>query len=376
VTATLAPNSPPKLRVALAGLGKMGISHLAILRAHPNIDVVAVCDGLSYLTNTLTRYAGIKGYSDLDALLDRESIDALVIATPSRLHAPMVERALQQGLHVFCEKPFVLDVSHGERLVTLAEASGVVTQVGYHYRFVSAFSRCMQIVRAGYLGRVHHVRAEAHGPVVLRAKGSTWRSKQNEGGGVAFDYACHALDLVHFVVGPIQRVSGVARARVFSRDVDDEVYCTLHVNENVTGQLAANWSDESHRKMSTKLSIWGENGHIKADRQELSLYLREAAANHYQKGWTTLNTTELTPEVAYYLRGEEYSAQIDEFVRRIRGHVSPLACDFRAALSTDRVVAAIHAGEPSTANSLAPTRRSLWARLSGSSQRPRNPRLH
>lgn len=353
----------------------MGISHLAILRSHPDIDVVAVCDGIPYLTNTLTRYAGIPGYGDLDTLLDRERIDALIIATPSRLHAPMVERALQGGLHVFCEKPFVLDVEHGQQLVTTAEASGLVTQVGYHYRFVSVLSRCMEIVRAGHLGRIHHVRAEAYGPVVLRAKGSTWRSKRSEGGGVTFDYACHALDLVHFVVGPIERVSGIARARIFSRDVDDEVYCTLHLNDNVTGQLAANWSDESHRKMSTRLSVWGEHGHFKADRQELSLYLREDGDEHHRKGWTTLNTTQLTPEVSYYLRGEEYSAQIDEFVRRIKGHTSELACDFRAALATDRVVAAINGGELVATPTLAPDRRSLWARLSGSSRRPNNPRI-
>jgi len=356
------------MRVALAGLGKMGLSHLAILRAHPDVEVVAICDGLSYLTSTLQRYTGIKGYGDLDTLLEQERLDALVIATPSKLHGSMAEKALQRGLHVFCEKPFVLDIAQGRRLVEMAEAGGLVTQVGYHYRFVSALTECKKIVEAGHLGRIHHIRAEAYGPVVLRPKGSTWRSKQSEGGGVVYDYACHALDLVHFIVGPIQRVSGVARNRIFSRDVDDEVYCTLHLANGVTGQLAANWSDESHRKMSTKISVWGENGHFRADRQEIALYLRDGVDDQHRAGWTMLNTTQLTPEVWYYLRGEEYSAQIDEFVRRVQGRLGTRACDFNAALETDRVVAAMHEEPANAVTSPRRARPSLWSRLSGASK--------
>ena len=56
-------------------------------------------------------------------MLGTEQLDALVVATPSKLHAPMVQRALERGLHVFCEKPFVLDVADGERLVDLARSS-------------------------------------------------------------------------------------------------------------------------------------------------------------------------------------------------------------------------------------------------------------
>ena len=108
------------IRTAMVGLGKMGLSHLAIVRAHPGIDLVAGCDATAYLTDILSKHAGLKCYADFDRMLDDEQLDALVVATPSKLHAPMVEKALDRGLHVFCEKPFVLDVADGERLVALA----------------------------------------------------------------------------------------------------------------------------------------------------------------------------------------------------------------------------------------------------------------
>jgi predicted dehydrogenase len=108
----------------------MGLSHLAILRAHPDVEVIAACDGLSYLTTNLQRHTGIACYSDYDRMLEAERLDAVVIATPSKAHGPMVEAALRKGLHVFCEKPFVLDVQQGSKLVDLAEKAQLVTQVG------------------------------------------------------------------------------------------------------------------------------------------------------------------------------------------------------------------------------------------------------
>ena len=103
-------------RVALIGLGKMGLSHLAIIRTHPDADLVAVCDPTAYVLDVLTKHTGLKGYADYRALLDEEEPDAIVIATPSRFHAEMVQAALERDIHVYCEKPFCLDVAEGRRL--------------------------------------------------------------------------------------------------------------------------------------------------------------------------------------------------------------------------------------------------------------------
>lgn len=355
----------------MVGLGKMGLSHLAIVRAHPQIDLVAGCDTTAYLTDVLTKYTGLKCYDDFDRMLADEKLDALIVATPSKLHAPMVTKALEAGLHVFCEKPFVLDVADGERLVALAESKGLVNQVGYHYRFVGAFQEAARVIRSGALGAVHHVRAEAYGPVVLRAKGGTWRSAKNEGGGALYDYACHAIDLVHFIAGVPQSVSGVVRHGIFSKGVDDEVYCSLHYANGASGQLCVNWSDESFRKMSTKVTVWGTNGRVTADRQECQVYLREPQPElpGYKKGWTVRYTTELTEEVWYYLRGEEYSGQIDYFAESITKNRLDGENTFRSALDTDRVVdmiSAAAAGEVATRPVLAEVQRpGLFKRMFG-----------
>ena len=125
--------------------------------------------------------------------------------------------------------------------------------------------------------------------------------------------------------------------------MDDEIYCTLRYADGASGQLSVNWSDESFRKMSTRISVWGTNGRITADRQECQIYLREphAALPGVGKGWTIRYTTDLTEEVWYYLRGEEYSAQIDYFAESIDARRVDGENTFRSALDADRLVSMI-----------------------------------
>lgn len=331
------------IRVALFGLGKMGLSHCAIINTHPDIELVAVCDMTEYLLAVLGKYSHIKTYSNYRKLLAAESLDAVFIATPSRFHAEMVRAALDAGLHVFCEKPFCLDAEEGLRLAEMAEKRGRVNQVGYHYRFVGTFHELKHLLDAGVLGALHHIRAEAYGPVVLRSKGRTWRTSKAEGGGCLHDYASHGIDLLNYLVGSPLTVGGTIMNRLFSADVEDEVYSNLFYSNGLSGQIAANWSDDSHRKMSTKVMVWGTNGKIVADRQELQVYLRDnsRAPAGFNKGWNTRYTTDLTEPVWFYLRGEEYSAQINHFIETIKAGQTDTRCTFRSAVETDQVTRAI-----------------------------------
>jgi predicted dehydrogenase len=159
-----------RVRLAIVGLGKMGISHFAIANAHPATEVV-VCDAADFLLDGIRRYSRRQAYRNYDEMLASAELDAVMIATPSRLHAPMVRNALDRGLHVFCEKPFCLDWRESEALAKVAADKHLVSQVGYHYRFVGAFQEMKRIVASGALGTITHVLAEAYGPVVLRPKG-------------------------------------------------------------------------------------------------------------------------------------------------------------------------------------------------------------
>ena len=328
------------IRIAVVGLGKMGLSHLAIVKTHPDVELAAVCDSSGYVLGMLKKYTGVVAYSDYRAMLRELELDAVVIATPSRTHAEMVRLALEHDLDVFCEKPFTLNVRDAEQLTALARDKGAVTQVGYHNRFVGAFAEVKRLLDAQAIGTVSHVLGEAYGPVVLRQKGGTWRSQKEEGGGALYDYAAHPLNLLNWYLGAPVGVGGTVLNSIFSRQIDDEVHSTLYYRDGQSARISVNWSDESYRKMTTRITIWGTAGRIFADRQEVQVYLREGATvpEGYQHGWNVRYTTELTAPVGFYLRGEEYSAQIEHFVERVRSRFVDGINGFESAADTDRVI--------------------------------------
>lgn len=375
------------VNVGVVGLGKMGLSHFSIINAHQDAKVVGLCDSSGYILDILTKYTGVNTYSNLEEMLDGAGVDAVVIATPSKYHAPMVRTCLERGMHVFCEKPFCLDPADSVALAQLASDKRLVTQVGYHNRHIATFREVKRLLELGALGTVTHALAEAYGPVVLKPKGGTWRSKKAEGGGALYDYAAHPADLLTWYFGRPESISGTILAKVFSAETEDEVFTTLSWPGGVTGQLSVSWSDESHRKMTTCVSIWGTNGKIVVDRQELRLYLRDAAhaPEGYTKGWTVRYTTELTDEVDFYVRGEEYSAQVDVWLRRISESAVRGTADFIEAGVTDEVLNTIcnntdgslrhldALADIGDGKSAAVARTGFWTRLKN---QPRNHRLH
>jgi len=328
------------IKAAVVGIGKMGLSHQAIINAHPEVELAAVCDSSNFVLDVLNKYTGVPTYTSYERMLGEVDLDAVVIATPSRTHAEMIRAAIGRDLAIFCEKPFTLSARDAEELARLSASRDLVTQVGYHNRFVASFREVKGLVDAGVIGTITHALGEAYGPVVLKPKGGTWRSQRNEGGGCLYDYAAHAIDLLNWFLGEPVGVGGTVLRRIFSREIDDQVSGTLYYPEGRTAQVCANWSDESYRRMTTSITIWGTAGSIRADRQECKVYLRDTAPRPagYEPGWNVRYTTELTEPVGFYLRGEEYSAQIDDFVQRVKARRTEGENRFHSAAITDKVI--------------------------------------
>jgi predicted dehydrogenase len=327
------------IRLAVIGLGKMGLSHLSIANALDDFEVVAVCDNSKLVTDVLCKVTGLKGFNDYDEVLRLKELDAVLVATPSIAHEPMIRKALDRGLHIFAEKPLTLDAGASRELAREAAEKGLVAQVGYHNRYVGTFAEAARLLKSGALGRISHALAESYGPVVLRRTKPTWRGKAGQGGGCLHDYAAHPINLMNWVFGAPENCLGASLTRHLSAEVEDQTHALLQFPEGVVGQVSVDWSDPSVRKMTTKLSVWGEAGKLYVDRTELQLFLtgKHALPDGYGEGWTVRHITDLTPPVSFYLRGEEYSSQLEAFGRAIDGK-EPQRNDFAAAAETDLTI--------------------------------------
>jgi scyllo-inositol 2-dehydrogenase (NADP+) len=328
------------IRLAVIGLGKMGLSHLSIANALDDFEVVAMCDNSRLVTDVLGKVTGLQGFNDYDEVLKLPGLDAVIIATPTVAHEEMIRKALDRGLHVFAEKPLTLHSSASRDLAGLASSKGLVAQVGYHNRFVGTFAEAARLLAGGALGKISHALAESYGPVVLRRTKPTWRGKAGAGGGCLYDYAAHPINLLNWAFGAPEGCLGASLGRLFSAEVDDQTQALLQFSNGIIGQLSVDWSDPSVRKMTTRLSIWGELGKLYADRQELQLFLTGKASlpKGYREGWTVKHITDLTGPVSFYLRGEEYSAQLEAFGRAITAASGAARNDFASAADTDLTI--------------------------------------
>jgi len=327
-------------RVGLIGVGKMGISHYAILGAHPRAEVIAVCDSAMYVTSALRKHTGVETFRDYRKMIETARLDCVFVATPTSTHFEAASYALDHDLHVFVEKPLCLDPAQSRHLADLARARRRANQVGYHNRFIGTFIEAQRLVRAGAIGEVYHISGSAFGQVVIRPKtGFTWRSKKSEGGGCLHDYASHVVDLMNFLMGPPDHILSARLRAIFSDDTEDAVYAQFRYPGGGSGQLETNWSDDTYRKMTTTIVAYGTRGKIIADRQELRVYLRDGAAfEQYPAGWTVRYITDLQAPVGFYLRGEEYSAQIDSFLNAVERRTAEHENSFASAYETDRII--------------------------------------
>ena len=331
------------LKGGLVGFGRMGITHFSLLNTHPEVAFKAVCDPSRFVTNNLATFAkSVEIFTDYKRMLEDVELDFLIIATPTASHAEVIEAALEKGLHVFVEKPFVLDTSVGTRLAETAETAGVVNQVGYFLRFNEVFNAVRQILAENLIGQPLHFKNEMYGRTVLAPTKKGWRSKKALGGGCMLDFASHAIDLADFFFGPPGNVTGSVLKRVYSKKVEDAVYTTLTYDNDLTGHLLVNWSDASYRRPYNRIEIIGTTGRIIADRQEYRLYLREPADDgQFEQGWNVRYLPELARHVRFDIRGSEFTSQLDHFIDCIAGKMRTNVCSFADGLQTDRVIEAI-----------------------------------
>ncbi len=328
-----------KVKLAVIGLGKMGLSHLSIAGAHPNVEIVGAVDTATMVTDFLQKFSDIPCFNDTKKMLEQVTPDAVIIAVPTKYHAPLIQDFLERKIHVFAEKPFTLHVADATKLTALAVSNHLVNQVGYHNQFLGTFKELKRLLQLGAIGKLQHFTAEAYGPVITKPQPTTWRSNAAEGGGCLYDYASHVLDLVNNCIAPVTNVSGAILKNIYSDTVEDAVYGLLGLSTGLTGLLSVNWSDTTYRKMSTQLTLSGSNGKIICDATELKLFLQNTVAGEsYTAGWNIISVGALQEPVGFYLRGEEYSAQIDYFIDAVLGKVPNNINTFAAATLTDQAI--------------------------------------
>jgi predicted dehydrogenase len=363
------------LKGGFIGFGRMGITHFSILNCHDSVKIVSVCDSSKTLMNIAGKYLNIGTYSDYREMMDNEHLDFVIVSTPSASHAEVIKKAIDHNIHTFTEKPFTLKPEEGRDILNLLEGKNLVNQVGYVNRFNEVVEEVKRLLGEQVIGEVKNFSSEMYGPTVLKDSKGNWRGKQTMGGGCMYEFASHCIDLVVYLVGPPEKVAGSIMQSIYSSGVDDLVISNFIYDKGCSGTIMVNWSDETYRKPTNIIKIFGTKGKIIADKHMYKIYLKEPNPdNGFHEGWNTRYITDFARSVRFYVRGNEFTRQLDYFVDCIKEDRSDNISSFEEAHKTDVIMENIRQDaartltmgvvEPMASPILAnPGRQSLWKRL-------------
>lgn len=330
-----------KIKLAIIGIGRMGITHYSIINSHPDVEIKAIVDTSLFILSILKKYInGINTYDDYNRLFENEKLDAVIICTPPTFHYPIAIKAAEKGIHVFSEKPCTTQKEKAKELSILFEQKGLVNQVGYVNRFNDIFRAVKQFLDKGVIGKVIRFKSEMYSRTITKSEeGKTWRDSRENGGGAVYDMASHAIDLVNYLIGKPDKITGSSITKIFSRNVEDAVNATFLYKDGITGTLNVNWSDESYRKPTNKIEIFGSEGKILADQHGIKIFKKVSSPeNNLQEGWNTIYITELFKPVPFYVRGNEFTAQLYHFIDCINDKEMINNCTFSDATKTLEVI--------------------------------------
>jgi myo-inositol 2-dehydrogenase/D-chiro-inositol 1-dehydrogenase len=178
--------------VGVVGLGRIGTHHVETLLGLDDVSV-SVTDADPVRARQVADELGVRAVAAPEALL--EGVDALVIATSTPSHAPLLQLAAASAVPAFCEKPVALDLATLDRVREAVERAGILVQVGFQRRFDAGYRAAHEAVAAGDVGRILAMRAATHDPVPPPAEYIA------ASGGIFSDLHIHDFDAVRFVSG-------------------------------------------------------------------------------------------------------------------------------------------------------------------------------
>ena len=154
----------------------------------------------------------MRAASSLDELFSDPEVEGVIIATSHQSHRPLVEQAAAAGKNIFVEKPLTTTVVDGRACVDAAAEAGVILQVGHQRRRTAANRRIKQMLEAGEIGDVETVIAHQSIPNGFKMPEEAWRwSPEQSPLGSMTSLGVHKIDTMHYLVGPIARVSAFTR---------------------------------------------------------------------------------------------------------------------------------------------------------------------
>lgn len=267
------------LRVGVIGAGAIAaVGHIPGLQKLEGVEVSAVCDKDVVRSREVAESSGIPGfYRDHRQMLADGVVDAVTVAVPNALHAPVALDALRAGKHVLCEKPLATSLADAGAMVEAAEEGGLLLGTNMHYRLAAEMQALKGAVAEGLLGEARYAHVRFLRNRDIPGFGSWFTRKELSGGGVLMDVGAHMLDLVLWLLDSprVEAVSCVTGALQGPRgrglgnwgietveggifDVEDFATVHLRLGGGATATVETSWALYANHE--ERVQLLGDEG--------------------------------------------------------------------------------------------------------------------
>jgi len=319
------------MRIGVIGYGYWGPNIVRNFHSQDNCEVVLVADRNPKCESRLKKtFPGIGFTTDENQILTSPDIDVVAVVTPVWTHYELAKKALENGKHVFVEKPFTYSVAQGEELIELAERKKLKIMVDHTFLFTGAVKKIKELVEKKELGDLYYYDA-------LRVNLGLFQHDVN----VIWDLAPHDLSIMDYVIGE-KPEAVVATGEKHLNGVEDVAFITVYFPKRIIAHVNVNWL--SPVKVRTTL-IGGEKKMLVLNDLEADEKLRI-----YDKGVSmSTNPSNLHQLLVSYRSGDMWAPQVEQvealraetayFIKCIEGNSKPFN-DGEAGLRVVRILEA------------------------------------
>ncbi|WP_129658352.1 Gfo/Idh/MocA family protein [Rothia halotolerans] len=349
-------DTPPPLRVGVVGLGWAGQQHLDAYRAIPGVEVIALAGQEEDLLRRLAEEHDVEHrLSDYRDLLEVPGLDAVSIAVPTFLHAPIALAALERGLHVLCEKPIARTAEEGQSMVEAARRAGRVLEIAFNHRLRGDVRALAERVSAGQIGRPYYGRASWQRRRGIPQLGSWFTNHDMSGGGPLIDLGVHVLDYALHILGEprVRSVTASTFAELGPRglggtprnpedrsahpyEVEDFASAFLRLEDGGTLIVEAGWAAYREETDLLDFSAFGTEGGAR---------LHVAGASENPCGDLTIYRDvegEVADEAVETIPGPAHQGVVEAFVEHVRDPACWAEHDGSLALSRASIIDACY----------------------------------
>lgn len=319
------------LNIAMIGTGRIATTKLLpALQKADNAQLWSVLSReQSRADEIASKYSALSatpGYNDLDTLLADPQLDAVIVATPDKLHSQQAIAAAKAGKHILCEKPMTTSLTEADAMLAACQQSEVKLGIAFHMRWHSGHRRLHQAVQGGLLGTLRHMRVQWS---FMAPDDTNWRASSDVGQwwGLA-GVGTHCLDQILWFMEPscgkITEIKSLISREVWQGPNDETALLTMKFESGATADLCSSVLFNA----PSQFEVYGTEGYARGE--------SSVATSGEGTMWTDQGPWEFTPT-------DPYQLEIEDFVSAIREDRDPEVSGLMGKRNTEILLQATNA---------------------------------